>query len=235
METQKLHDLIDKVIGKSGPLRTPAYWMRRVFMLFENWVQDRINDLNQRIHSKVDHINSYTYAQIKVLKDSERLVPGQTYCLTDYMPTLSKDVNFIDVGYSVERFEQPLIYLTAESNKTFFAEAIYIIDDKECEIMFEFDRRHDLYDWSLGNNEYDEIFAHTSEGDQLSLTLRDINSSGVLTYNAFGEVFGNIPCNDNTIQVGASVAFTDLSGVEKYVIIDKIVDNYRGLIYRFKD
>ena len=30
MDTQKLYDLIDKVIGKKGPLRVPAYWMRRV-------------------------------------------------------------------------------------------------------------------------------------------------------------------------------------------------------------
>ena len=30
MDTQKLHDLIDKVIGKEGTLRTPSYWMRRV-------------------------------------------------------------------------------------------------------------------------------------------------------------------------------------------------------------
>lgn len=30
MDTQKLYDLIDKVIGKKGPLRVPAYWMRNV-------------------------------------------------------------------------------------------------------------------------------------------------------------------------------------------------------------
>jgi hypothetical protein len=30
MDTKKLYELIDKVIGKSGPLRTPAWWMQQV-------------------------------------------------------------------------------------------------------------------------------------------------------------------------------------------------------------
>lgn len=236
MDTQKLHDLIDRVIGKKGPLRVPSYWMRKVLKEVMGWVQSRINDLTKIINSKVDLVNSYTYSQIKALKDSGRLVPGQTYCLIDYRPTLSKDVYFTTVVYSIiNTFEQPIIYLTAQSNRAFFAEAIYLIEGRECEILFEFDRRHDIYDWSLGNNEYDEIFAHTSEGDQLSLTVGEVTRKGVLTYNAIGNVFGYINCDDRTIQVGNSVAFTDPSGVEKYVIIDEIIDKYRGLIYRFKD
>lgn len=58
MDASKLRDLIDKVIGKSGPLRTPAWWMRRVLFSFFEWLENT--------DKKVDNAK----ASLKVLENT---------------------------------------------------------------------------------------------------------------------------------------------------------------------
>lgn len=42
MDKEKLNNLIDKVIGKDGPLRVPAYWMREVLVKIVEFLYDKI-------------------------------------------------------------------------------------------------------------------------------------------------------------------------------------------------
>lgn len=51
MDASKLRDLIDKVIGKSGPLRTPAWWMRRVLLSLLEWLENTDKKVNNAIAS----------------------------------------------------------------------------------------------------------------------------------------------------------------------------------------
>lgn len=55
MEKQKLHDLIDKVIGKEGTLRTPAYWMRRVLNDVVGAVDGNATDIT-KLEAKINSL-----------------------------------------------------------------------------------------------------------------------------------------------------------------------------------
>lgn len=98
MDTQKLHDLIDKVIGKSGPLRTPAWWMRRVLMDVADKAESDVtalerktaSDLNKLDYDKISKMRDYTYIELCELRDRQQLVPGQQYKLIDYEPVLTE-------------------------------------------------------------------------------------------------------------------------------------------------
>lgn len=94
MDTQKLHDLIDKVIGKDGPLRTPAYWMRRVL----NGIMGRIDEkakevkleINNELKGKLDKAISLTYKEFRNMCYKKAGIEGQYYHISDYKPTLSE-------------------------------------------------------------------------------------------------------------------------------------------------
>jgi hypothetical protein len=47
MSKEKLNNLIDKVIGKDGPLRVPAYWMNKT-----------LKNIGELISSIADHVNN---------------------------------------------------------------------------------------------------------------------------------------------------------------------------------
>lgn len=44
MSKEKIQSLIDRVIGKEGILRTPSYWMRRLFNQVLDYSEDRANE-----------------------------------------------------------------------------------------------------------------------------------------------------------------------------------------------
>ena len=131
MNSKNLHDLIDKVIGKKGTLRTPAYWMRRVFRSLMEWVEG----LTAEVKRDIDRVTSdvlrqlphYTYNELHALKDAGRLLPGQQYVLTDYTPVLSAQC-------SPERFDivtpdNTFIILTATSSDSFSKNATMHVED----------------------------------------------------------------------------------------------------------
>lgn len=66
MDASKLHDLIDKVIGKSGPLRTPAWWMRRVLQTIVDFIESVDSSIPKVDSSMSD--TSTNAVQNKVIK-----------------------------------------------------------------------------------------------------------------------------------------------------------------------
>lgn len=57
MSKEKLNNLIDKVVGKDGPLRVPAYWMNKLFKEIGNSinnVEKSLGRLKTRLEAYVD-------------------------------------------------------------------------------------------------------------------------------------------------------------------------------------
>lgn len=93
MDTQKLHDLIDKVIGKDGPLRTPAYWMRRVLNKIVGHVDDKVAEarakIDKELQGKLDRAISLTYKEFYDMHWAGEGIEGAYYHIRDYTPTVS--------------------------------------------------------------------------------------------------------------------------------------------------
>lgn len=63
MSKEKITALIDKAIGKKGPLRIPAYWMREVFVMLIGWFSNSIDNVAKKIPTKVGELeNNADYA-----------------------------------------------------------------------------------------------------------------------------------------------------------------------------
>lgn len=93
MDTQKLHDLIDKVIGKKGPLRVPAYWMNNLMNELISYIENIATSLcasfSKGLNSKLDCLKSLTYQEFYEAHIKNQLVEGATYHIKDYKPVLS--------------------------------------------------------------------------------------------------------------------------------------------------
>lgn len=104
MAFDKINNLIDKVIGKDGPLKVPAYWMGKVLKEMVGHITESkkqmishitelkkqmdssVLELKHLLNSKLGITQEYTYEQLKELKNKNMLIPGQEYVITDYKP-----------------------------------------------------------------------------------------------------------------------------------------------------
>lgn len=107
MDTQKLHDLIDKVIGKDGPLRTPAYWMRRVLNGIISKAEDDIAALGAEVATKLNKATPLTYLEFYRKHHEGKCVEGAYYHITDYTPTLSVRQE----GFSKREYRDASLYI----------------------------------------------------------------------------------------------------------------------------
>lgn len=93
MDTQKLHDLIDRVIGKKGPLRVPAYWMSNLMNEVVSYINSIATNLrssfSKELSQKLDCLKSLTYQEFYEAHIKNKLVEGATYHIKDYKPVLS--------------------------------------------------------------------------------------------------------------------------------------------------
>lgn len=81
MDTQKIRDLIDKVIGKDGPLRAPAYWIQKLFHSIVDEIKKLINktdklsedldvqrkELSELSAEFTEHVTPKTYPTVKIM------------------------------------------------------------------------------------------------------------------------------------------------------------------------
>ena len=161
MEKQKLYDLIDKVIGKQGPLRVPAYWMRNVLVGIVNWVEvllrtrddvidKKFSEFKNYLSTKIGVPMEYTYDELKELRGAGKLIPGQKYILTDYKCKVSALLHSSSSTLSVDTatLSGSLIILEAQSTYNFSIHASMIVPDesKVYDIDYHFDRLPD-YEW----------------------------------------------------------------------------------------
>lgn len=253
MDTQKLHDLIDKVIGKSGPLRTPAWWMRRVLRS----LIDFINDVKAEILKAMDAMRKefvgiergYTYAELKQLKDAGRLVPGQRYVMTDYRFTASLIPPSLDPEVKLtagNRTMETLLILTASSQSEFDRKALFKQQDRGyneigwCEVDYIFDRVSSHL-WCLAAYELNPMYAvNTGTGEEMHLELLRVEKrSG--SYRMYyrdvdndKEYYYGIDMVSRASLPNTMLLKNDENSNLLYIKVtpDKSVDPYRGIIVR---
>ena len=74
MSKEKLNNLIDKVIGKVGPLRIPAYWMNKLLKDFAEWVSKNEGSLAE-VDSKVNEAKASIPTKVSQLENDEEYAP----------------------------------------------------------------------------------------------------------------------------------------------------------------
>lgn len=81
MAFDKINNLIDKVIGKDGPLRAPAYWIRKLFHSIVDEIKKLVNktdklsedleaqkkELSELSDEFTEHITPKTYPTVKIM------------------------------------------------------------------------------------------------------------------------------------------------------------------------
>lgn len=245
MDTQKLHDLIDKVIGKSGPLRTPAWWMRRVLNDVVNKAESDVAALGKDVassltlldKSKLDKAVYATYDKLCELKESNKLIEGNMYVLTDYEFTASayKDHAIYFEKSSHVTSAGVYIFLTAISDCEFSVRAsmlnLYSSYREEALIDFHFDSCCDTYNWALSPYEAYTLEVTDSDGNKLNLSryvaypteVRYYDESGtlIMIYSNRGLDGINYPC----LRKGKTVNISS-----KTYTVTGITGQYKGLI-----
>lgn len=68
MNKIEIQSLIERVIGKKGNLRTPAWWMRKLFNEVINWIQ-KVDDETKSLGENLNYVENYNLPFI-VLKGS---------------------------------------------------------------------------------------------------------------------------------------------------------------------
>ena len=252
MDTQKLHDLIDKVVGKDGPLRTPAYWMRRVLKKLVEYSKDihesglmEIAKLKASLSVYFKTPSKFTYDELYELANAGNLVPGQQYILTDYVFTTSLRSSRICAGFYAGTYgKRLLIYLTALDEKTFSSKAKcvnkYVDNSKEWDVDFFFFGCK-KYAWNRRTKEVPVFSATSSDGNTKRFTLSSVGVSSVyytdedgVEWETIGDDF-DIGNNNSPVKYLSSGSIIPLrrrnidTSYEKF-FITSLDEPFRGLI-----
>lgn len=260
MDTQKLHDLIDKVIGKDGPLRTPAYWMRRVLKDMVNnitelktWVGDAMLSLEAKVKvllaNYIKSIPEFTYAELENLKNKNLLIPGQKYRMTDYECTVSDYPDGLDGSYKLPKNQDYRhVFLTALTTSEFDKKALcvrpsYVDDPKYSrEIQYCF-ARNEMYGWCLKGSEgfTIKVKKDSSETTLILKYSRPVQLDGVyrsLYVTEDGADYGYIAVDiKKAFKEGRAIVITDANktSLGQYYVLDIIDDSFKGVIYESKN
>lgn len=159
MDTPKLHDLIDKVIGKKGSLRVPAYWMWKVLKYLISWVEHLVSNLEISLRNELNFYtrkpSRYTYEELKKLAAEGSLKVGQTYILTDYVASLGYFANHLlkDIEPIVTQSTRiNEIHLTARTNKEFNLPVKGFISSSNPSISLAFEGQFHFSRYTVGFN-----------------------------------------------------------------------------------
>lgn len=187
MDTQKLHDLIDKVIGKDGPLRTPAYWMRRVLKGIVGRIDEKAEEVKSEIDNelkgKLDRAISLTYKEFRNMCYKKAGIMGQYYHISDYKPTLSE----LQEGFDVMSPYEGKLYVKYNGVKIYnqfrdFCDTIFkgyvFTDEKTYEVDYILHDSNDALGnkWMMGPFEsFDTIVVSDRDFPEVinNLTLRN--------------------------------------------------------------
>lgn len=87
MKLTEIKTLIDKVIGKRGPIRTPAWWVRKIFYELIDWVTSSLTQNKKEVQKEVDQSLEKSLPYISVYGGSSRssvVIEGKTYIIDPY-------------------------------------------------------------------------------------------------------------------------------------------------------
>lgn len=216
--------------------------MIAVFLNLKNEVSDLLLKLESRltvmISKCIKSIPEYTYAELKELKNKGLLIPGQTYKMIDYEPTVSFYKDGLQGRIQAPSNVQAYIYLTALSSGSFYEHA-YIEGDyhSHCDIFYRFDRCNDLYSWSFRPNEGYDFIAVDRDGNEMRINYAfGVEGDGSSTDKAGYSCNGSFVFIGSRIEVNKIITITPMDGTPYQVTVKEILDDkYRGLIYRYQD
>lgn len=97
MSKEKLNNLIDKVVGKDGPLRTPAYWMNNVLNKIVDLIYSNDKQVRRELASVIDYVINFAKDNEVAFVDSESSYPNYI-ALNPKKPTILFDL--MPEGYS---------------------------------------------------------------------------------------------------------------------------------------
>lgn len=192
METKGIKDLIDKVIGNEGPLRVPAYWLRKVLHSIIKYIDTLVNslraELKTNINSKLDSVICVTYKEFYEMHRNGKGKEGQCYCITDYKPTVSRHQP--DVKIRPNNDIEIKIYINY--SKSYFIEHFDRLED-----VNSFHAVMRTYNGALGTEEFNIVY--------------NMHDRYVNKYPDYKWVPDNEECLD-TIKV--SITYGDLKSLE---------------------
>lgn len=247
MDTQKLHDLIDKVIGKNGPLRTPAWWMRRVLRDILDTIKDNLDSLSRRFNNglstldskftaldsgNIKKIQGYTYKELQIKVLNNDLIPGQTYRMS-HAVTISEIPDGLQGFYSLGSSLYAILLLTAKTTNSFYPDAIAMYSDKLYNVKYSFDKNEN-FAWCKKTYEVNGFKATINE------ELCEFTPSGLVdgcwSYVTLEhEDIKMISFNTNeVIRVGYSRTIRK-NNISYRVEIVEVTDDFEGVIYEYYD
>lgn len=247
MDTQKLHDLIDKVIGKSGPLRTPAWWMRRVLRDILDTIKDSLDSLNRRFNNGLSALDSkftaldsgnikkiprYTYKELQKKVSNNDLIPGQTYD-TAIKVTISDIPDGLPGSYRLSSSMFVALHLTAASTNSFYPDAIAIEGGKSYNVKYSF-YKDKSFAWCKKKYEVNGFKATIN--DELCEFYPVGKTEGYWSYNTDDhEDIKGISFNTNeVVDVGYS-RLINKNNIYYHFEIVEVVDDFEGVIYEWYD
>lgn len=122
MTTRELKEYINKTLGNSIRCLLPSYWWKRLFGLVVDEVEVISENINKLL-ARVDTIENkkfiidITYEELVKLTNSKKLIPGQSYRITDYECTVNNNDDNISVNpYSPSSGQSFKIVVTALTN-----------------------------------------------------------------------------------------------------------------------
>lgn len=104
MSKEKLNNLIDKVIGKVGPLRVPAYWMNKLFKDIGEWISKTEESITA-VDSKIDKTKASIPTKVSQLENDEK------YISPEYAETIE-----ISTGNTAVIYDNKITYLKAPND-----------------------------------------------------------------------------------------------------------------------
>lgn len=141
MSKEKLNNLTDKVIGKVGPLRVPAYWMNRLLKDIGGWIS-KTEDNIATVDSKVDDTKASIPTKVSQLENDaeyaeKSLLPVSKILQSPYIGSIS--LNDRDVAFAMDVLPEDfqgfdginnvgeatlVTFLDKKSSTRFWAEAV---------------------------------------------------------------------------------------------------------------
>lgn len=248
MDTQKLHDLIDKVIGKKGPLRVPAYWMWRVLNAIIEVLQkafSKIGDVTNSVEDvkkslieiannseELAKVPSMTYEELVQLASHSELNPGKLYLINDYRITTTKVYDVTnDVYFSGSDDTAKSILVRALSSSTLSNEA-YLIPGGPCKYVLH----RDIYKchWVPLEGEVD-FTALDGSGTEIRYTYVGLSSDNSPKFQRDDGTYvtSNNSINQS-INPGDKIILSLENGTYVHsVTVKSVNDPFRGGIYQY--
>lgn len=100
MSKEKLDNLTDKVIGKVGPLRVPAYWMNRLLKDIGEWIsntENKVSSVQNKLNSRIDETKDSIPSKVSQLENDLGFAVAESLPSLHSVVTTEEDQGIINL------------------------------------------------------------------------------------------------------------------------------------------